>query len=147
MLRKKSLILVAILGLVPLSACGLVDDRARHGAGAKMFQKLTLPEALAQAKKENKVVMVDFGTKNCGYCRMMDAETFTNASVQQFLENEVIPIKVDADAEPALTQDYGVRGFPTFVFVNAAGQELGRIEGFVEPAPFLRRATSLTRKS
>ncbi len=49
------------LSLLALAAC---EPAAEHGNGnSPTFHKLTYKDALARAKKENKVVMIDFGMK------------------------------------------------------------------------------------
>src|SRR5436190_18374367 len=91
------------------------------------FQNLSYEKAIEAAKKEKKIVMVDFSTSWCGFCKKLDAETFSNDKVKTFLKEKTIAIKVDGDKEKDLVRKYGIRGYPTLVFVDSEGKEVGRL--------------------
>lgn len=67
-------------------------------------------------------VLLDFGTDNCHYCRVM-------APVVDRLKNEGAPIQpIDASRAPEQASRFGVTGYPTFVML-VDGRETGRIVG------------------
>jgi tetratricopeptide (TPR) repeat protein len=54
-----------------------------------------------------------------------------------------VPVKINAEKEGvAVAHRYGVRGFPTLLFIDAAGKVVARIGGYLPPGPF---ADQLTR--
>ena len=102
-------------------------------------------EGLKQAKEGNKPILLDFYTDWCGWCKKMDKETYGNRDIQQFLNLNFIPIKINAESkEPVkvdgkegkmkdLTRKYGVRGFPTTIFLEFDGTFIGPLPGYKDP--------------
>jgi hypothetical protein len=78
-------------------------------------------------------MFLDFGTHACTYCRQLDAITFRSPMVAKLLNDNFIPVRVDAERERDLTNSMGVRNFPTLVILDGSGRTLGRREGFCEP--------------
>jgi thiol:disulfide interchange protein len=140
------LILLLVAGLLVLSVCQAGQEEkepkeaVKKPAKKELFSDLNYTKALAQAKKDDKLVMLDFTTSWCGWCKKLNADTFSQAKVQQFLLDKAISIKVDGDKEQDLVKKYSVRGYPTLVFVDADGKEVGRIVGYRPPDLFLQTA-------
>lgn len=55
-------------------------------------------------------------------------------------------IHVNIHDEAMLADKYRVAAAPTIVFVNAQGEEIGRIEGYRAPQPFLEAAADIVTK-
>jgi thioredoxin-related protein len=100
-------------------------------AWAKSFQA-----AMTQAKSSKKLVMADFYTDWCGWCKKLDKDTYTNAQVIQ-LTGQFVPVKVNAEKEGvAVAKKYGVNGYPTILFITPEGDVAGKIGGYMPPEPF-----------
>ena len=59
-------------------------------------------EGLAYAKKENKVVLIDFTGKQCVNCRLMENNVWSDGKVLNILKNEVILISLYGDDKKEL---------------------------------------------
>ena len=93
--------------------------------------------SLKIASISKKPLLVYFTTDWCGWCKVMERETFTDKSVTDQSE-KYIPVKLDAEKDgAALAKKLKVSAFPTFVFLNASGVETGRIVGY-RTAPTFR---------
>ena len=103
------------------------------------------PLALArrEAGPRHALVVVDFYTDWCGWCRVLDREVYPDPAVRRELDRAVF-LRLDAEGEGAeAARRYRVDGFPTILFLDAAGREVGRIRGFL-PAPlFASRARAI----
>lgn len=66
----------------------------------------------------------------------MDAETYPDSQVQKALSGWVV-VRVEVTSEPEVARRCGVEGVPTLLALTAEGIEMGRVEGFVEPAELL----------
>ncbi|KAA0215098.1 MAG: thioredoxin TrxC [Lautropia sp.] len=75
-------------------------------------------------------VVVDFWAAWCGPCRMM-APQFEQAA--QRLAGRVQFLKVDTDANPALSQRYAIRSIPTIALFHG-GREVRRSAGAMSAA-------------
>jgi thioredoxin-related protein len=105
------------------------------GAGDIRWAK-SLDQAMQQAKRSNKLVMVDFYTDWCTWCKRLDRDTYTNDRVVQ-LSAQFVSVKVNAEREGrSAAQRYGVNGFPTILFLTGSGEVAGKINGYRPAEPF-----------
>ncbi len=70
-------------------------------------------------------LLIDFWATWCGPCRVMAPE-FEAAAKK--LEPQLRLVKVDVDAESALSERFGIRSIPTMVLL-VAGKEIARQSG------------------
>ncbi|MEE3245785.1 MAG: thioredoxin domain-containing protein [Bacteroidota bacterium] len=88
--------------------------------------------AFAQAKEENKLVVVSIGYSSCHWCHAMEEETFSQEDVAQVMNQNFINIKVDREERPDVDQVYmkavqlitGKGGWPLNVIVLPDGKPL-----------------------
>jgi len=100
-----------------------------------------LDEALAQARAENKSVMLDFYADWCISCKEMENYTFSDPAVQDALKNTVL---LQADVTPndeldkALYKRFNIFGPPAIIFYDTRGNELKshRVVGFMNAEKF-----------
>ncbi|OKZ16081.1 MAG: hypothetical protein BHV81_14830 [Butyricimonas synergistica] len=95
------------------------------------FRSISLEEALNIAKQERKHVFVDFYTVWCGPCKKMSLEVFNQVEVGKYFNQEFVNLKVDAEKIEGkeLAKKYRIGVFPTFVILNADGEEIYRTSG------------------
>jgi thioredoxin 1 len=112
--------------------------------GINFFQG-TWDEALALAKKENKLIFLDVYATWCGPCKRLDAQTFPNPEVGKYYNDRFINVKVDGEKGEGLTlrQKYAVRGYPTLLFINHKGEVVHRTAGFRDPERFIELGKSV----
>lgn len=112
------------------------------------FQSGTWNQALALAKKENKVIFLDISASWCGYCKRMKANVFTDAEVAKFYNSSFINVSVDGDKGDGveLAKKYGVKGYPTFVFLNPDGSLAYQISGYQNQQKFLELGKNVFNK-
>jgi thioredoxin-related protein len=110
---------------------------------------LTNPiEARNQARKENKVILLDFtGSDWCPPCKRLKAEVFDTPQFDEFARKKLVLLEVDfprdksklnaaTQAENAkLKQRFGVNSYPTVILLDQNSQELGRMKGYGGGSP------------
>ncbi len=62
--------------------------------------------ALQQATKENKLIIVSIGYAACHWCHVMEHESFENPQVAELMNKNFISIKVDREERPDIDQVY-----------------------------------------
>jgi thioredoxin-like negative regulator of GroEL len=85
-------------------------------------------QALFEAERENKPLLLFFTAQWCHYCHQMAGEAFTNPQVVS-LSEKFVCVLVDADSAPEVCRQFRVSAFPTVQFVSPQGLALNRIEG------------------
>jgi uncharacterized protein YyaL (SSP411 family) len=97
-------------------------------------------DGFALAKKQHKPIMVDVFTDWCGWCKVLDRETFPNPAVKEVLMKNFILVKANAednaDGQKLATENQ-VDGFPTIMFFDSNGKLKAFSTGFHPPAEFL----------
>ena len=112
------------------------------------FHDLAFDQAAERAATENKVVFVDFFTTWCVPCKQMDATTFQDPEVAEWLAEHTVALKVDAEGNEtneALAKRFGVRALPNYVFISPDGNLMGRIAGKRSPEQFIDAGESVLR--
>jgi len=96
------------------------------------FSHLTWTEVLAQAKKEKKPIFLDAYASWCGPCKQMTKQTFTDAKVGEFFNQNFIPVKMDMEKGEgiALATQYEIQAYPTLLFLDENGKVLHQVCGF-----------------
>ena len=104
------------------------------------------PKAQAQAKKENKLVLLDFtGSDWCGWCIKLKGEVFDLKEFKDYADKNLVLVEVDfprkkqlsADqkkANKALQEQYKIQGYPTIIVLNGEGKKVGEL-GYVKGGP------------
>lgn len=106
--------------------------------------------ALAQARQENKPVIIDFTAEWCLACKELERFTFPHAEVRARADSFMLLrgdlTQYGSPEVQAIRQQYQIKGLPTVVFLDAAGQERPdlRVIGFVDGKEFARRMAAVT---
>lgn len=138
-----------IAGIISLfiSHLGYSQTENTEIKGIRFFHG-TFAEALAKAEKEDKLIFMDAFTSWCGPCKRMSSTVFTDESVGAFYNPNFICIKVDMEKEegPGLSQKYGVRSYPTLLFIGSDGKVVHSSSGARPPEAFIELGQDAIKK-
>lgn len=120
-------------------------------------------EGYNKAKAENKILLVDAYTDWCGWCKVMDRETYTNAEVIAALNQDFVCVKFNPEVEK--THSFGKYnlksnellywlangqpgGYPTSYFVlhPAKNDERASQAGYLPPDQFLKLLAEVKKR-
>jgi thiol:disulfide interchange protein len=111
-------------------------ERAR---GAISWRR-DIESALAEARSEGKVVVVDVYTDWCGWCKKMDQNIYSSPLVVSLSKREVF-LKLDAEdggEGQRFAARMRVRGYPTTIILDEDGEPLAAKSGYIDtPQKFL----------
>lgn len=103
-------------------------------------------KAQAQAKKENKLVLLDFtGSDWCGWCIKLNKEVFSTPEFAEYAKKNLVLVEVDfprkkqlssaqKSANQALAKKYNIEGYPTIIVLNGDGKQVGEL-GYMPGGP------------
>jgi thioredoxin-related protein len=122
---------------------------AETKAPAKKLDWLAFDAATEKASKQKKHLIVDIYTSWCGWCRVMDRETYGNADVAAYLTENFVLAKVNGESSSKLhwkgqelterqfARAVGVTGYPATYFMKPNAELLGGVPGFIKSPDFM----------
>jgi thioredoxin-related protein len=124
--------------------------------GIKFETALSWEQIKQKAKKENKYVFVDCYATWCGPCKTMDRDVYPKNNVGEFMNDRFISVKVQLDTSKAddeqtkrwyqdaaaISKDYKIIAFPTYLFFAPDGQIVHRGVGAKKVAAFIALVTA-----
>ena len=112
-------------GIIILAAAawyGYLGYTLLPGAYDRDAEFARLEEALAQSKKENRPILLDFHASWCKNCKEMERSVLPDPQVQQALKAFlVVPFQAEQPSDPkvaALLNRFGFRGLPAFAIIQ-----------------------------
>jgi uncharacterized protein YyaL (SSP411 family) len=120
--------------------------------GAKTAEKLdwlAFDAATEQAQKQNKHLIVDVYTSWCGWCKVMERQTYGDPEVAAYLKAHFVLAKVNGESssmlhwkgqalsERAFARAVGVTGYPSTFFMKPDAELLGGVSGFIKSPDFM----------
>ena len=106
-----------------------------------------LSKALAQAKAENKIVLLDFtGSDWCVWCMKFDNDALSQPEFAGYAKTNLVMVMLDfpnakkqsealKKTNQELQEKFKVDGFPTYVALTSGGKEIGRQVGYLSGGP------------
>src|SRR5882672_6312877 len=92
--------------------------------------------AFAKAARDKKFVIMSLQSWWCRWCHVMNRETWANAEVRGILKDKFIPVYVDQDSRPDISQRYERWGWPATIIFAPDGTEIVKLRGFYSPQFF-----------
>ena len=113
----------------------------------------TIEEAQKLNAKNPRNILIDVYTDWCGWCKVMDKETFANPVIAKYINANFYPVKFDAESTAPvnfagktfvnqgggsrpthqLATAFGVTGYPTIVYLTEKLEVISPVSGFYKP--------------
>jgi uncharacterized protein YyaL (SSP411 family) len=91
----------------------------------------------ARAAREQKFVIVSLQSWWCPWCLTMNKETWADPEVRAELTDHFIPVYVDQDSRPDISQRYERWGWPATIIFGPDGTEIVKLRGYYSPRFFI----------
>lgn len=147
----KNIIIFVIIFLFSLS-CNAKESKKETTAVPKIQNnKINWYEfdtGILKSVQEKKYVVLDVYTDWCGYCKMMDKDTYNNKDVIMRMNKNFVGIKLNPEENKSLhfqnklylNRDFaavlGITGFPTTIFFTPDSKIITSIPGFISASDF-----------
>jgi thioredoxin-related protein len=109
---------------------------------------LSFEQVLAASKNAKRKVFIDVYTDWCGWCKKMDASTFSDLKVAKYVNKKFYAVKLNAESsktfqmdgktisERELAQMFKVSAFPTTVYLDENLSMLSPVPGYLDIPTF-----------
>ncbi len=133
----KSKLLIILFTVLSISAFAGNKPLKKEGATGIQFFKGTFKQALAKAKKENKMVMMDCYTTWCGPCKLLKTQVFTDKALGDYMNQKYVCVAMDYEngEGPAVAEKYPVEAYPSLYFMDGNGKVKTVMVGVPNPIP------------
>jgi len=110
--------------LVLLFSTFLTSVFGSNTTSINFLKKDSFKEILAEAKRQNKPVFVDFHASWCVPCREMDRNVFQKRDVANFMNYNFVNYKVDTEKGngPMISLIFDIKYLPTTIIVHPSGK-------------------------
>src|SRR6202035_4309234 len=108
-------------GLVLMVVLGSVNEQAVL-AHSKLFSDYSFEQAKKHAYSQHKLLLLDFTAQWCGPCKKMDATTWSDTSVEDWMRKNAIAVQIDVDKEESLRNSLNVSSMPTILIFDLQKQ-------------------------
>jgi uncharacterized protein YyaL (SSP411 family) len=125
------------IGVLLLSLLFAVAARAAPIENSDGFWSEWSEATFARAANEKKFVVVSLQSWWCRWCHVMNRETWASPEVRGVLKDKFIPVYVDQDSRPDISQRYERWGWPATIIFGPDGTEIAKLRGFYSPQYFI----------
>ncbi|MBA4105010.1 MAG: hypothetical protein C0485_04570 [Pirellula sp.] len=107
--------------------------------------RTNIDAAMVEAAQSNRLVLLHFTTRTCGPCKALDQSVFNQPQVGVALEQDYVPVRVDADIAKALVGRYRIERVPTEIIVTPDGTPIASPEIPNTPQPYVEQLKNLAQ--
>jgi uncharacterized protein YyaL (SSP411 family) len=95
-------------------------------------------EIFDEAQKKNKLILLSLSAIWCHWCHVMDETTYSDPEIISLINNNFIPVRVDADMRPDIDTLYNQGGWPSTAILTPQGEVING-GNYIPPEEMLGR--------
>lgn len=120
-----------------------------YADGVEFTTITTWNQALEMARKANKPIFLDAYTDWCGWCKVMDKETFSDPTVAAFMNANFVNVKMEMETGEGIdvAMKNRITVFPTFKVFAVDGTPTYTVMGYQAPTEWLKTLELMTDPS
>lgn len=106
-------------------------------------------EVLQQAKKENKLIFLDIYATWCSPCKKLKRKSFPDEEVGKYFNKTFINVSLNGEEGDGakLAAQFGIRGYPSLLFIDASGKVVKETGGYYNPDELLKLGKSMKKST
>ncbi|MBU3680221.1 MAG: DUF255 domain-containing protein [Candidatus Kapabacteria bacterium] len=120
-----------------------------YAEGVNFVTVASWSEALDLSRKANKPIFLDAFTDWCGWCKVMDKETFSDPDVAAYMNAHFVNVKMEMETGEGIdvAMKYRISSFPTFKVFGVDGSPTYTVMGYQPPKDWLKTLALMTDAS
>ncbi|MFH1005648.1 MAG: DUF255 domain-containing protein [Bacteroidota bacterium] len=107
-MKKIKIILLFLFATSLLSGYVFIQEK---NVNTEKIKWMTFQQAIEKSKKKKKKIFIDVYTNWCGWCKVMDKNTFTNPVIIKYMNEKYYAVKLNAEMNDTIF-------FNNYTFVN-----------------------------
>lgn len=129
------LIAIVVFAVTPKSKTVTETNMTSETGQGIQFIEADWNKALAEAKKQNKLIFLDAYASWCGPCKLLKRNTFPDKTAGEYFNSNFINVAIDMEKGDgkALAEKYGVNAFPTLIITDLDGNIITYTQGYIKP--------------
>jgi thioredoxin-related protein len=96
-MKKYTFLMLLVVGCFGVSNGQSHDTGEPAPVNTAVVKWMTFEQAVAKSKIQKKKIFIDVFTDWCGWCKVMDKNTFSEAQVAKILNEDFYPVKFNAE--------------------------------------------------
>lgn len=152
MKRSKLFSIASVFLLLAFSGFVFAPEKLQHQGQSESEDKkinwLTIEEVEKLTKEKPRKIFVDVYTDWCGWCKRMDATTFADAAVIDYVNENYYAVKLNAESGDnislkginttgaELARSFRVSSYPTIVFIDETFHNVTPVPGYRKAKEF-----------
>lgn len=155
----KKILFITVIAITAFAFTTTKHSKATVQAASSEINWMSFEEAIAAQQKNPKKIMVDMYTVWCGPCKMLDKNTFHNADVANYVNENFYAVKFNAQGNETinfkgkkytnpkydpkkaskrnsshqLANFFRVNAYPTILFLDEEATYLSPVKGYKTP--------------
>lgn len=105
-----------------------------------------IESAKATARQSNRLVLVHVVADGCGPCAALEKNVFNQPGVAAAIEQQFVPVKLNANEFPGIATGFGITRVPTDVIITPDGQIVGKMISPPTPMGYVAETTAVAHR-
>jgi hypothetical protein len=102
-------------------------------------------DLFVRARAQQRFVLLDLEAIWCHWCHVMDQTTYQDRDVTRLIREHYLAVRVDQDADPALSVRYQDYGWPATIVLAPDGSEIVKRRGYLSAAAMASMLTAIIK--
>ena len=142
-----------VKGLIVVAMASLIFTSFSRSHEKEKINWMTVAQLQEAYKKQPKPILFDVYTSWCGWCKVMDKDTYSKEAVVKYINEKYYAVKLDAESKDSAVLGnkkfgysagnksnelasyllYGQMSFPTTVFLSDLNARPAPLAGYLKP--------------
>lgn len=145
---SKKLIPIFVVSIILIISYLATNVNGSSIGSSTTNKEKSFEEILILAQKEKKKVVIQVYADWCSWCKKMERETFPDSEVQKELKRNYYLYRLNGESNETIKYDgrkwtkaeftkaFGIKGFPSTIFLNFNSKPITVLPGYVDAKTF-----------